>query len=272
MIKTFNHSVLQSKEEKRQNRTKVALSVLLLFVVGSLLNIPFSREVRRLTLPPGETDKLLDASVWNHVLTNGLSSLLLGSILIFVGLWVSERANLGAPVLARMFSSKPLKGFLSFQSFLAAIGLSIFVAVVLLGLFEIQKAFYPVDTIVQRPEKFYYFFVSFSAGITEEIMFRLCLMTLIIALIQYAKKSENPSDATVWTGNLIAAIFFGLMHLPLSSNFVELAPFTIGVNIVGNLITGSTFGWIYWKKGLLTAITAHVAFDLVFHVVGSPYN
>lgn len=76
----------------------------------------------------------------------------------------------------------------------------------------------------------------------------------------------------VWTGILIAGLFFGLIHLPLSKNFVELTPFTVGVTMVGNLITGTTFGWIYWKRGLLVAILSHVMFDLVFHVIGSPYG
>ena len=72
-------------------------------------------------------------------------------------------------------------------------------------------------------------------------------------------------------GNIIAAIFFGLIHLPLSKNFVHLTPFTIGVTMIGNLITGTTFGWIFWKRGLLVAIVSHVVFDIVFHVIGSPY-
>ena len=34
--------------------------------------------------------------------------------------------------------------------------------------------------------------------------------------------------------------------------------------MIGNLITGSTFGWIFWKRGLLIAINAHTAFNLAF--------
>lgn len=114
--------------------------------------------------------------------------------------------------------------------------------------------------------------MSFSAGISEEIIFRLGVMSLIITIIQLLKKMENPSYKIVWTGILISAIFFGLIHLPLSKNFVELTPFTIGVTMIGNLITGSTFGWIFWKRGLLIAIIAHTAYDLVFYVIGTPYT
>jgi membrane protease YdiL (CAAX protease family) len=96
-------------------------------------------------------------------------------------------------------------------------------------------------------------------------------MSLIIAVIQFLNKVDYPSRKTIWTGIIISAIFFGLIHLPLSKNFVELTPFTIGVTMFGNLITGTTFGWIFWKRGLLIAILSHITFDLVFHVIGSPY-
>jgi len=62
------------------------------------------------------------------------------------------------------------------------------------------------------------------------------------------------------------------MHLPLPKNFVELTPFTIGVTMIGNLITGSIVGWIFWKRGLLVAIISYIAFDLVFHVIGTPFT
>jgi membrane protease YdiL (CAAX protease family) len=125
---------------------------------------------------------------------------------------------------------------------------------------------------MSRPTKPFYALVAFSAGISEEIMFRLGFMSLIIAIIQFIRNVDNPTNKMIWTGIIISALFFGLIHLPLSKNFVELTPFSIGVTMVGNLITGSTFGWIFWKRGLLVAILSHIVFDLVFHVIGSPFT
>ena len=48
MKNLFTPTVVQDKEEKKKYRLHVSLSVLILFVVGSLINIPFSREVKRL--------------------------------------------------------------------------------------------------------------------------------------------------------------------------------------------------------------------------------
>ncbi|MDX1768049.1 MAG: CPBP family intramembrane glutamic endopeptidase [Arenibacter troitsensis] len=146
------------------------------------------------------------------------------------------------------------------------------VALLLLVAFEVQKEFYPVSHKLARPSKPFYALVSFSAGISEEIIFRLGLMSLIITVIQFLKKAENPSNKMIWTGIIISAIVFGLAHLPLSKNFVEPTPFSIGITVIGNLITGSTFGWIFWKRGLLIAILSHITFDLVFHVIGTPFG
>ena len=96
-------------------------------------------------------------------------------------------------------------------------------------------------------------------------------MSLIIALIQFLKNGKIQQIKQYGWVTLLLQSFFGLIHLPLSKNFVHLTPFTIGVTMIGNLITGTTFGWIFWKRGLLVAIVSHVVFDIVFHVMGSPY-
>ncbi|MEE4001134.1 CPBP family intramembrane glutamic endopeptidase [Tenacibaculum sp. FZY0031] len=270
--KLFTSSVVQDKEEKKKYRWQVSISVLVIFIFGSLLNIPFSREVKRLNIAAGNTSIKLNESTINDLIPVLISSLILGLILVFIGVWVSSKANLGAPVIARMFSKKPISKLINGTSIISSILLAILVALFLLGLFELQSEFYPISGKISRPSKSFYALVSFSAGISEEIMFRLGLMSLIIAGIQYWKKVENPSNKTIWTGIIISAICFGIMHLPLSKNFVELTPFTIGVTMIGNLITGATFGWIFWKRGLLVAIISHIAFDLVFHVIGTPYT
>lgn len=272
MNKLFEFSILQDKEEKNKYRWQTAISLLVLFVFGSLINTPFSREVKRLNIEAGNRKFHLNESIFEDLLIIGFSSLILGAILMFIGLWVSTKANLGAPLIARFFSKQPVHKLISLKAVLSSIALAVTVALILLGLFEIQKELYPVKDIMSRPSKPFYFLVSFSAGISEEIMFRLGLMSLVITIIQIFRRVEKPNNTIIWTGIIISALFFGLLHLPLSKNFVELTPFTIGVTMIGNLITGSTFGWIFWKRGLLVAILSHIVFDLVFHVVGTPFG
>ena len=263
---------MQDKAENKKYRWQTAASVLLLFVIGSLINIPFSREVKRLNIEAGIPNVRLSDSVFNEVITIGINSLILGAALVFIGLWISAKTNLGAPIVARLFSKLRVAKLIDRKAILSSVLLATVVALILLGLFELQKELYPVIGKMSRPAKPFYILVAFSAGISEEIMFRLGLMSLLIAIIQFINKVDNPTNKMVWAGIIISALFFGLMHLPLSKNFVELTPFSIGVTMVGNLITGSTFGWIFWKRGLLVAIISHIAFDLVFHVIGTPFT
>jgi membrane protease YdiL (CAAX protease family) len=272
IISMFASSVIQNQEEKKKYRWKVSFTVLLLFIFGAIINLPFSREVKNLAIEAGKKDITLNESILSELLTIGISSLIVGAILVFIGLWFSSNANLGAPLIARYFSNKPMSGIIERKAILSSIFLSVIIALILLVLFEIQSELYPVPNKLPRPSKLYYLIVAFSAGITEEIMFRLGLMSFIVTVIHFFKREENPGNRTVWTAIIISALFFGLMHLPLSKNFVDLTPFTIAVTMLGNLITGSTFGWIFWKRGLLVAILSHIVFDLVFHVIGSPYT
>jgi len=268
----FTSSIIQDKEEKTKYRWQVAVSVLVLFIVGAFINIPFSREVKRLNRAAGNTNLNLNESIFDDLTAIGISSLFFGGLLVFIGLWISSRANLGAPIIARFFSKKPISTLINWKAILSSIVLAIMVALFLLALFELQKALYPIVSKIARPDKSFYALVSFSAGISEEIIFRLGLMSLIITSIQFVKKVDDPSNKMVWTGILMSAIFFGLIHLPLAKNFAELTAFTIGVTMIGNLITGSTFGWIFWKRGLLVAIISHIAFDIVFHVIATPFT
>lgn len=163
---------------------------MILFIIGSLLNIPYSREVKRLNLVAGNTEVNLNESIIDDVIPILISSLILGAILVFIGLWVSSRANLGAPLIARFFSKKPISRVIHRDAILSSILLAVIVALILLGLFEIQKEFFPVSNKLSRPSKPFYTLVSFSAGISEEIMFRLGLMSLIIAVIQFLKRHK----------------------------------------------------------------------------------
>ena len=268
----FTQPIIQNTADKKKYRWQTAISVLFLFVIGSLINVPFSREVKRLNIEAGIPGVRLSDSVFDDVITIGISSLILGVILVFIGLWISAKTNLGAPIVARLFSERRVAKLIDRKAVLSSVLLAIVVALILLGLFELQKELYPVVGKISRPAKPFYVLVAFSAGISEEIMFRLGLMSLIVSIIQFIRNVDIPSNKMVWAGIIISALFFGLMHLPLSKNFVELTPFSIGVTMVGNLITGSTFGWIFWKRGLLVAITSHIAFDLVFHVIGTPFT
>ena len=81
-------------------------------------------------------------------------------------------------------------------------------------------------------------------------------------------KTNNPSLSMFWIANIIAAIIFGLGHLPATAAVgARLDFFVVTRAIVLNGIGGIAFGWLYFRKGLESAMIAHFSADIVLHVI-----
>jgi membrane protease YdiL (CAAX protease family) len=108
---------------------------------------------------------------------------------------------------------------------------------------------------------------SIYGGVNEEVLLRLFLFTFIYFLFgKLFKFNSQRRIYFLWVTNVIVAILFGIGHLPLAfklttPSFVEF--FRI---ILLNGIAGIVFGWLYWAKGLWSAMTAHFVTDLMIHV------
>ena len=109
---------------------------------------------------------------------------------------------------------------------------------------------------------------SFSAGLTEELLFRAGAMTLFVWLIAKVIGRQPPGAGVLWLGNLLAAVLFGLAHL---GNVAVLSvPITMSLIYYVTIVNGTAgivFGWLYWRRGIGTAILAHVMADLVLKVI-----
>jgi membrane protease YdiL (CAAX protease family) len=110
---------------------------------------------------------------------------------------------------------------------------------------------------------------SFYGGISEEILLRLCLMTLLVWATFKIKKTKDglPTVIGVWLAIIISSILFGLGHLPVTSAITAITPIVVIRAIVLNGIGGVIFGWLYWKKGLEAAMISHFSADIVIHVI-----
>lgn len=99
-------------------------------------------------------------------------------------------------------------------------------------------------------------------GITEEIMMRFGLMTLLVWAIQKLSKRQNA--ATYILGILLSSLIFAIGHFPVAYQAVGEPSYTLLTYILlGNSLGGIVFGYLYWKKGLESAMIAH----MLTHVV-----
>lgn len=112
------------------------------------------------------------------------------------------------------------------------------------------------------------FLASFYGGISEEILLRLFFMTFLVWLFSFFVKSEKrviDRAGIMWTSIILASVIFGIGHLPITSSLTVLSPIVVARAIILNGIGGVVFGWLYWKKGLLSAMIAHFSADVVLH-------
>ena len=94
-------------------------------------------------------------------------------------------------------------------------------------------------------------------GITEELMMRFGLMTLIV---WFGVKIFNGQKPMVyWIGIFASALLFAFGHFPVAYQAVSQPSTGLLIYIlIGNSVGGIVFGWLYWKKGLESAFVAHV--------------
>ena len=113
------------------------------------------------------------------------------------------------------------------------------------------------------------FLASFYGGIGEEILFRLFVMTLIIWIFFKIKKTAEgkPTTIGIWLAIIISAVIFGLGHLPITGNITIITPIIVARVILLNGVAGIIFGWLYWKKGLESAMISHFSLDIILHVI-----
>jgi membrane protease YdiL (CAAX protease family) len=191
-----------------------------------------------------------------------LQGLIFFSIAIFLGLFFTEKVHFHLPVLEALLEKgnyqKVLHNILGLSA-LAGIGSAILIysgdyLFSLLGAgISTHQGYAPVwQTLL----------AAFYGGITEEIIMRLFLMTFFIWISMKLLRRDKPLQISIVVSIIIAAIIFGLGHLPITASLTQLTPLIIIRAIVLNGIGGVIFGWLFWKKGLESAMIAHFSADI----------
>jgi len=99
-----------------------------------------------------------------------------------------------------------------------------------------------------------------SAGVTEELVFRVAISTLVAWLVYRATKRQT---AAIWIGILVAAVIFGLAHVANLAHVPH--PYLRAITLNG--IAGIALGWLYWRRGLEWAVVAHTIADTAMYLL-----
>jgi membrane protease YdiL (CAAX protease family) len=108
-------------------------------------------------------------------------------------------------------------------------------------------------------------------GITEEVLMRWGVMTIFTWLMWRLLQRPGEAARPAYVSVAIAAssLLFGLGHLPVAYHLLGgLTPGTLFWVIGANTSFGLLFGWLFWRRGLESAMAAHAMAHLVNYLAG----
>jgi membrane protease YdiL (CAAX protease family) len=115
-----------------------------------------------------------------------------------------------------------------------------------------------LDVLAYVPVRFLY------GGITEELMLRFGLVS-VLAFVEWritGRQADGPQPGVVWAAIVVAAVLFGLGHLPALAQSVDLTLVLVARTVLLNAVAGVFFGWLYWRRSLEAAMVAHASFHV----------
>ena len=108
-------------------------------------------------------------------------------------------------------------------------------------------------------------------GVTEEVLFRWGVMTSLTWLMWRILQGSmgDVRSAYVSIAIVATALLFALGHLPVAHYFLGgLTASTLSWVIGANMSLGLLFGWLFWRRGLESAMVAHAMTHLINHLAG----
>ena len=190
-------------------------------------------------------------------------------VAVGLGLWLGRKIGLGAPLIEAWMEGKEigsrLKGIL-----LPSLILGSAAAILVIALEEVFFARRLPKPSIEVPQAplWQHLLTGVYGGITEELLMRLGLFTIVAwLLVKVSRKRDGqPSLRILWLANVIVAILFGLGHLPATMLLFPLTPLVIARAIILNGLAGLAFGYLYWTRGLESAMLAHFSGDMILIV------
>lgn len=186
-------------------------------------------------------------------------------LLAWLGLWLGERYGLTAPWLRAWVYRQPRPRAAHRWAWAILTGLA--AGIVTLAVYTDWQHLPRLPTARLLDMAWRGALAMFQGGITEEIMSRLFLVSLLVWLM--ARLGGGPKPWMYGTAIVIAALLFGLSHLPAAVHAgMANNPQAMAGIVLSNAPVALLCGWLFWKYGLEHAMVAHFSADFVLHVAG----
>jgi hypothetical protein len=251
---------------RRPFNWKVLLFLLALIVPASYAIFPYIQTLTSstLTLPA--------------ILINGLIGALQTGAFAAIGLFFAARIGLGLPFVEAWVKREPIQSrYGRALLFAGLVGVVAGIVIIVLDTFifgpplaaELDRLGIGLPATIEPPA-WQGLLASFSAGVNEEVMFRLLGVTLLAWLGGLVSRDSEgrPRPVVFWIAIVVIAVAFGLAHLPtMSAIGIPIDALVVTRSIALNGVGGIAFGWLYWRRGLESAMVSHFSADIVLHVL-----
>lgn len=264
-----------SKKSTTPGRKKFFLQALVLWLAGTLSYLAIIPYILTLRGPKfAEQIESLGMSVNQIFILSTLQQSLILGLFVVLGLFCAKKVGLKAPLSAHLVGIEKLNLKNWFKTVLKPAFLwALFLGSAILILHQAMSPWLPeslkaIDKSI-NPTWWQGLLGAFYGGIGEEILMRLGFLSLITFLLNkiFKKKEGSLSNRFFWTANIIAALLFGLGHLPATAAITALTPMVIFRALLLNGIPGLAFGNFYRWYGLEAAMICHFSTDIVLHVL-----
>jgi hypothetical protein len=241
------------KDRKERNSIWLPLLVLVsLTLVTQLVSVSFTS----------------DKDFAHIFLPSATALLLISTPLAALGLSLGPKIGLGVPLLTALLARRPgaLRQVVKVATPAAGIGLSVGLLLLLLRLATVDLLPPELPELGHRGAVGG-LLVSISAAIGEEVWVRLGVLTILAWILVRALGQHELTPGLAWIAIVVSALAFGAIHLPQLAAAGAATSIGIIATMLGNSLVGIACGWLFWKHGIISAIVAHFATDLVLHVV-----
>jgi membrane protease YdiL (CAAX protease family) len=246
-------------------RGQLAVLVVLVIVYGALafLFLALGLQEQMLESQSMSTAPLPDVPAWVLGLVNAGIVIVVYGLAGVAGLWFARR--LGLPG-----SYRERAGWRRWFVIPAVLGLAVGLVMTLLDRIAASSDHWRG---LSHPPFPFSLIASATAGIGEEIMFRMFLMGLWAFLLNLLLRRWKKTPLALWIGNVVAALAFGAGHLPAAMMLLGVAspaqipPLALAEIFVLNGLVGLVAGDLYMRDGLVAAAGVHFWADIVWHVI-----
>lgn len=173
-----------------------------------------------------------------------------------IGVLFYDKANLSIPIFEKILRKPNAKKFSLRTIIIDGVVLGFLAGVAIISVAALFNPYLPQELTESNLASLNLFTRILYGGITEELLLRFGLMSLIAWII--LKINNKLTPLAYWLAIFLSSIAFALGHLPALLQVVaEPSLVTYLYIIIANSIGGLIFGYAYYRKGLESAFIAH---------------